>query len=1098
MSGFITRGFTNKVSGFHNSLGDKISSQLGIWQEKTKLTYTFQNYFHPFVSELLEQLNKKSVDGLLDVNFHAKLRQDFFKALYQPNESDQTVEVEYSPKEIDVSENGPYSIYNWELLFHVPLTIAVHLSKNQRFAEAQRWFHYIFDPTCNDKFGINPETGAEKELKEKRYWKFLAFRQQKDVKQIDELLRIVSKPNDECTPEELEQKKHTLEGYEAIRKKPFQPHAVARTRFLAYQYCTVMKYLDNLIAWGDSLFRQDTIETINEATQIYVLAANILGPKPQKIPDRGKVKPKTFAQLRDKLDPLGNALVDLEGKIPFNLYFPTTEKVNTDEVNPLFGIGKTLYFCIPCNDKLLSYWDTVSDRLFKIRHCMNIEGIVRQLPLFEPPIDPGMLVKAAAAGIDISSLVSGLNQPLSPVRSPLMIQKALELCSEVKAMGNSLLSALEKKDGEKLSLLRQQHEINIQQMVQDVKYLQWKESQEATESLFKTRLTTLERYRNYQRLLGKSEEAVSALESLAIERKELTEDNFNEVYKELVGKYAGEIQLESYSSLDIKDEGRLYLNTNEDADLNTHMPSAKNFQLAAFGLRQSAPALGLIPQFPINIHFWGIGGTIEFGGEQLSKAAIIGADIADLNANLENHKASSASKTSSYERRADDWIFQNNLAARELMQIGRQIISSLIREQFTYHEYKNQKTLIEQSQEIDRFLQSKFTNQELYGWMQGELSKLYYEYYKFAFDTARKAEQTMKHELMRPELDELNFIKFNYWDGGRKGLLSGEALYLDIKRMEMAYHDHNKREYELTKHVSLRQLDPFALLKLKATGTCEISLPEWIFDLDCAGHYMRRIKTVSLSIPSVTGPYTSINCTLSLLKSSLRKSSVLSDGVYGRSPDGEDIRFIDYFGTIQSIVTSNAQNDSGMFETNLREERFLPFEGAGAISTWKLDLPSEFRQFDYDTISDIIIHLRYTARQGGGLLGGQAILEFKEAIASANSFVRLFSLKYDFPTEWYRFASGTEEFKAIVKKDYFPYFTQGKDKEIVIVKAELYVVKNNELLPASNSLNIDFENITTNLKNKEEFQFSLSADYKDLVRENAAQVFLLFRYSVLT
>jgi hypothetical protein len=29
-----------------------------------------------------------------------------------------------------------------------------------------------------------------------------------------------------------------------------------------------MAYLDNLIAWGDSLFQQYTIETINEATQI--------------------------------------------------------------------------------------------------------------------------------------------------------------------------------------------------------------------------------------------------------------------------------------------------------------------------------------------------------------------------------------------------------------------------------------------------------------------------------------------------------------------------------------------------------------------------------------------------------------------------------------------------------------------------------------------------------------------------------------------------------------------------------------------------------------------------------------------------------------
>src|ERR1700716_1886577 len=47
------------------------------------------------------------------------------------------------------------------------------------------------------------------------------------------------------------------------------------------------------------------------------------------------------------------------------------------------------------HDKMLGYWDTVAARLFKIRHCMNIEGIVRPLALFDPPLDPGMLVKAA-------------------------------------------------------------------------------------------------------------------------------------------------------------------------------------------------------------------------------------------------------------------------------------------------------------------------------------------------------------------------------------------------------------------------------------------------------------------------------------------------------------------------------------------------------------------------------------------------------------------------------------------------------------------------------------------------------------------------------
>jgi hypothetical protein len=43
-----------------------------------------------------------------------------------------------------------------------------------------------------------------------------------------------------------------------------------------------MKYIDNLIAWGDNLFQRDTIESINEATLLYILAANILGKKPRR------------------------------------------------------------------------------------------------------------------------------------------------------------------------------------------------------------------------------------------------------------------------------------------------------------------------------------------------------------------------------------------------------------------------------------------------------------------------------------------------------------------------------------------------------------------------------------------------------------------------------------------------------------------------------------------------------------------------------------------------------------------------------------------------------------------------------------------------
>ena len=60
--------------------------------------------------------------------------------------------------------------------------------------------------------------------------------------------------------------------------------------------------------------------------------------------------------------------------------------------------------------------------------------------------------------------------------------------------------------------------------------------------------------------------------------------------------------------------------------------------------------------------------------------------------------------------------------------------------------------------------------------------------------------------------------------------------------MEKAYLDENRRELELTKHISLRLHFPAAYLRLRTTGGCEISIPEWMFDLDYPGHYLRRIK----------------------------------------------------------------------------------------------------------------------------------------------------------------------------------------------------------------------------------------------------------------
>ena len=110
----------------------------------------------------------------------------------------------------------------------------------------------------------------------------------------------------------------------------------------------------------------------------------------------------------------------------------------------------------------------------------------------------------------------------------------------------------------------------------------------------------------------------------------------------------------------------------------------------------------------------------------------------------------------------------------------------------------------------------------------------------------------------------------------------------------------------------------------------------------------------------------------------------------------DDTRFIQQNIPIKAIATSNAQNDSGMFELNFRDERYLPFEAAGVISDWSLELFNDFngaegdfgrplRQFDYNTITDVIVHVRYTAREDAGTFKDEAIKHLRYYYGADNT-----------------------------------------------------------------------------------------------------------------
>jgi len=178
-----------------------------------------------------------------------------------------------------------------------------------------------------------------------------------------------------------------------------------------------------------------------------------------------------------------------------------------------------------------------------------------------------------------------------------------------------------------------------------------------------------------------------------------------------------------------------------------------------------------------------------------------------------------------------------------------------------------------------------------------------------------------------------------------------------------------------------------------------------------------------------------VHAKLSLLRSSIRTSSLASldggDGdAYRRKATGDDARFRDFAGAIQSIVTSTAQHDAGLFEVNLRDERYLPFEGAGAISTWRIELPNDVPQFDFETISDVVLHLRYTAREAGHLRAA-ASATVKAVLGNPGTLLQLFCLNHDFGDAWQRFrgATGdaTRQLSITFDRDRLPYWATRLD-----------------------------------------------------------------------
>jgi hypothetical protein len=241
-------------------------------------------------------------------------------------------------------------------------------------------------------------------------------------------------------------------------------------------------------------------------------------------------------------------------------------------------------------------------------------------------------------------------------------------------------------------------------------------------------------------------------------------------------------------------------------------------QVAIGRIESIASILHAIPSMAVHATPIGVGGKTQWGGSNLGSAMQGIARWMQTDANKLSSESTSAARKGGFLRQLQDRVQQANLAGLQIKEIDKQIIRERIRINIAQQQITTQQNQIANAQEVEEFFLSKYTKEELYLWMEGAIRTLYYQTYTLAYDLAKKAEQVYRFER---GLSSSNFIQFGYWDSDHDGLLAGERLYVGIKQLEAAYQEKRGHDYEITKHVSLRQTNPLALLQLKETGKCE-------------------------------------------------------------------------------------------------------------------------------------------------------------------------------------------------------------------------------------------------------------------------------------
>jgi len=991
--------------------------------------------------------------------------------------------------------DNPFLTYYRETFFHIPFLIADHLNGQQDFSGAQSWYHHVFDPTAADG----------------EPWRFRSFR-------VPDLLTTSLK--------DLLTKEQALEAY---RNDPFSPHAIARVRGGTYQKTIVMKYVDNLLDWGDALFGQFTTESLNEATMLYVMAREILGPRPAELGScLAEGAPRNYRSIRAGLTDVSDFLVELEtppapavlnhrpaaaeaGVLVIDVGAKVTQfaqaQVRTlglargaagfgpgDGFDPGAGEGLGLGFggdTVAITPALASagvggggtvtLWTNDSGTplttMYGNGNGTGGIGVNGGFGIGGGEGDGGVRIGNQVAPIDFVEghdldLAQGFrgtklgvpggdtivpfgdldikydlrdviefdpgkywpgghdgrfdHVPFDPVEvvppkdALFCIPPNQDLLAYWDRVESRLFNIRNCMD---IAGVRRVPELFAPEL--DVRMLvRMKAAGLSLDDVLAATAGDLPPYR-FGYIVEKARQYVATVQAFgaqlqaALEKRDAEElSHLRAVHDQNLLKMAtrtnrmeiaaAEATLESLRRQKLAAENRRdhYMSL---ATVGSLPQETKQQELQRFGadLLTAAGIAEVVASILTVIPDVGAWTAMKFGGSQLGAAGKAVAEGIKAVASFNEAMASRSGVEAANQRRDQDWRFQAESARRDIAQLDKSITAAEIRRDIAVHALEVHERSVAQTEEMFEFFREKFSSTELYRLLAVELRRVYRMAFNDALAMARLAEQAFRSE--RPDDAAEVALSGDYWDAATAGLLAGERLLVDLQALERRYVERNHRQLEVDQSFSLAQFAPEALATLQLTGECSFDVPEWFFDLSYPGQYRRRLRAVRMTVPCVVGPHANVGATLRLTGSEIRQTipDDLTHGLGGPTTVPAQ--------QAPSIATSRGQNDAGVFEFSFRDERYMPFEGAGAVSSWHVALPRTVRSFDYSTISDVILHLSYTAEHDEDLRDlwdgtARDLLDLLRAVPDPAGdgplLVHRFSLRTDFPDAFHRLLTG--------------------------------------------------------------------------------------------